>query len=105
MSHTHTLSCLEEVNGQLSCKEEPSQRDQVLSALSKAAERIGLSAYRAGHYKVKRNRKGKVVQGYTLTEAHKRVVDTIDDLSRNRITPEEAMAVLHEYDVMKERLS
>jgi len=76
--------------------------DQAYDALRKAADRIADNAYRAGLYKVKR-RKGKVVEGYRLTEEHARVLSTLDALSRKRITPDEAMSVLHEYEVVGAR--
>ena len=43
------------------------------------------------------------VRGYTISEAHQRVQEALDDLGHNRIDPEEAMAVLHEYDVLHAR--
>jgi hypothetical protein len=78
--------------------------DQVYRALRTAADRIGSGAYRAGLYKVKYNRKGQVVHGYRLTEAHERVLDTLNAYCRGKLTKNDAMAVLHEYDVSKARL-
>jgi len=80
-----------------------SSKDQALRALKSAAEKIGMHAYRAGLYKVKRNRKGKVTQGYTLTPEHQEVITTIDALSRDLITPEVAMGLLHGYEVFNSR--
>ena len=79
-----------------------SQKDRVWSALQKAAERIALAEYKSGRYKVRRVR-GKVVQGYSLSSAHQEVLDAMDQLGRDEITPEQAMAVLHGYDVLKAR--
>jgi hypothetical protein len=79
-----------------------STKDTAWLALQRAAERIALSEYLAGHYKVQR-RRGKVVRGYTLSEAHRTVLAAMNALGRDEITPEEAMAVLHEYDVLKAR--
>ena len=75
---------------------------RVYRALSKAAESIGAREYAAGRYRPIR-RRGKVVQGYSISEAHRRVIDTMNGLGRGEITPEEAMAVLHEYDVHSAR--
>jgi hypothetical protein len=80
------------------------QEEQVHAALVKAAERIGANAYKAGHYKVKRNRKGVVVQGYTLTPEHQEVMTAIDALGRGTITAEEGMAILHQYEVHNARI-
>ncbi len=77
--------------------------DRAYVALQKASERIGAAEYAAGRYSVKRSRNGTVVRGYTISEAHKAVVDALNALGRNRISPEEAMAVLHTYDVFKAR--
>lgn len=80
-----------------------SSKDQALRALKTAAEKIGMHAYRSGLYKVKRNRKGEVIQGYTLTPEHQEVMTAIDALSRDLITPEDAMALLHGYEVFNAR--
>jgi 6-phosphogluconolactonase (cycloisomerase 2 family) len=79
-----------------------SLHDQAYMALQKAGERIGAAEFGAGHYKVKR-RQGKVIQGYSISPEHKQVIDALNDLGRFKITPEEAMNVLHEYDVIKAR--
>jgi hypothetical protein len=81
------------------------QHDQAYSALQAAGERIGAAEYAAGRYKARRGRTGKVTQGYTISSEHKQVVDALNDLGRNRISPEQAMAILHEYDVLKARTS
>lgn len=78
------------------------QKERVWLALQRAAERIGQAEHAAGRYKVTR-RKGRVVQGYSISEAHRRVIDTMDALGRDKITSEQAMAVLHEYEVFQAR--
>ncbi len=70
-----------------------------------AAERIGRANYAQGLYRVRRNRRGRVTTGYSITDAHRRVIDTSSQVCGGRITPEEAMAVLWEYDVTRERLA
>jgi hypothetical protein len=80
-----------------------STKDQTLRALKIAAEKIGAHAYKAGLYKVKRNRKGVVIRGYTLTPEHQEVITAIDALSRDLISPEDAMCVLHGYEVLNSR--
>lgn len=79
------------------------QEKQVYTALVKASERIGLNAHKAGLYKVKRDRKGNVTQGYTLTPEHQELVTAIDALGRGIITTEEGMAILHQYEVLNAR--
>ena len=78
--------------------------DRVLSALLTAAERIAARSRPSYMAQVKRNRRGQVTRGYSLSEPHKRVMDTIDAYSRCKINDDEAMSVLHEYDVSKARL-
>jgi hypothetical protein len=78
---------------------------QAYRALMFAAERIGRANYQAGLYRVRRDRRGRVTTGYSITETHQRVINTSSQVCGGRITPEEAMAVLHEYDVLKERLA
>ena len=81
-----------------------STKDQALHALKVAAERVGRNAHQAGRYKVKRNRKGQVISGYTLTPEHQELIIAIDALSRDRISPEEAMAIVNQYEIVKARL-
>ena len=71
--------------------------DRAYLALVRAAERIGLRNYLA-----QRRGKGKRWR-YQPTEAHRRVVEDAARVCGGRITPDEAMATLHEYDVMRER--
>lgn len=71
-------------------------------ALSHAADQIGAEQFRRGNYRVKR-RRGKVIQGYQITEAHRRVVQAMPDVLKGTITVEEAMAVIYEYDVTEQR--
>lgn len=78
--------------------------EAVYKALLTAAERIGHNAYKAGLYNVRRNRKGTVVRGYTLTPEHQEVMTAIDALGRGTISAEEAMSILHEHDVIAARI-
>ena len=77
--------------------------DTVLKALLRCADQIGTVNRQAYMCQVRRNRYGRVTRGYCLTEAHQRVMGTIDAYARGRLADEEAMSVLHEYDVFKER--
>lgn len=79
-----------------------SSLDRAILALRRASEKIAMAEYRAGRYKVQR-RGGKVIRGYTLSPEHQLVMETLDKVSRRKISPEEAMAVLHKYDVLKAR--
>jgi hypothetical protein len=78
------------------------QKERVWLAFQRAAERIGRAEHAAGRYNITR-RRGRVVRGYTISEAHQRVIDTMDALGSDKITPEQAMAVLHEYDILQAR--
>jgi hypothetical protein len=70
-----------------------SQQIHAYNALSVAAERIGRNTPRTS----KRH--------FTPTPAHIDVINAMRDVLSGKITPEEAMGVLWEYDVMKERLA
>ncbi len=75
---------------------------QVYEALMKASEKIGAAMRKDYMAQIKR-RKGQVVKGYTLSEAHRKVQEMLDKYSRGKVSDEEAMAILHDYDVIKER--
>ncbi len=76
---------------------------QVYRALSQAAARIGQNNYRRGLYHVKKDRRGRLIEGYSITPAHERVIKAMSALLDGHITPDEAMAILWEPDVMQER--
>lgn len=80
------------------------EKERVYNALSIAASRIGANNYRklcdAARAK---GRKVKNVR-YVPTDAHKRVIDTINAFMSGALSANDAMAVLHEYDVFKERI-
>ena len=79
------------------------QEERAYLTLRKAAERISASGYAAG--KAAHLKRGRVAgtYRYTPTEAHRTVLTALDDLGRGVITGEQAMAVLHEYDVFNAR--
>jgi len=78
------------------------------AALSKAADRMGRNGFRS---EVKR-RKLTIYEAsqprktalYQPTQAHRDVIKAMADVMTESITPEQAMAVLHEYDVLKQRM-
>lgn len=77
---------------------------QAYKALLRAAERIGENNYKrglAGHVKA-----GRVPHTYRYapSDAHKRVIAASSAVLAGRISPEQAMAILHEHDVFEERL-
>ncbi len=76
--------------------------DTAYLALQRAAERIGHEGYRAAKARGQRpSRKGAAI--YQPSEAHRHVVRTMTAVCGGKITPEAAMAVLHEYDVTAAR--
>lgn len=79
--------------------------DRILGALLTAAARIGAANRKQYTAAIKRDRRGNVTRGYTITEDHQRVITTIDQYARCKINDEDAMAVLHEYGVFKARTS
>ena len=81
--------------------EHDESRLQAYRALSAAAERIGHNKYRAGIGVIKR--RGKVV-GFSPTAEHAAVVAAMPKVLGGAISPDEAMALLHDHDVMEQRL-
>ena len=79
-------------------------KEEAYRALSKAAERIGMNNYRselAAHLKKGRS---KNTYRYTPSEAHVTVIEAMPMVLDGTIGVEEAMAILHDYDVFKERM-
>lgn len=75
---------------------------QAYRALARAAEKIGLNNYRRGLYQVTR-RRGKVIRGYSISDAHRSLIEMMPRVLSGQASPDEAMSLLHEYDVMRER--
>lgn len=72
---------------------------QAYDALQTAAERMGRNGY-AAHLKSKRAK-----QPYTPTQDHADIVKAMPALLAGTLSPNDAMAMLHEYDTAKQRLS
>jgi len=81
------------------------QQEQTYNALQKAAERIGLNNYAKQQRAWLKNRKSVKTFRFVVTDGHQRVIDAMSKVLSGKITPEEAMGILHEYEVLKERLS
>jgi hypothetical protein len=76
---------------------------QVYSALATAAARIG-NVYRTSYVsQIRRDRRGNVIHGYTLAPEHALVIETLGAYCRGRIDDNDAMAVLHGYEVFNAR--
>lgn len=85
-------------------REEEDARQRAYRALSKAADRMGGNNYHAGLIAhVRAGRKASTYR-YQPTDAHRLIVGAMPDVLAGKITPEEAMAYLHDYDVMRERM-
>lgn len=80
------------------------QQIQAHRALMKAAEKMGWNNYQAGLAAHVRKGRKKHTYRYTPTEEHERVIKASSDVLKGRITPEQAMAMLHEYDIFKQRM-
>jgi hypothetical protein len=50
-------------------------------------------------YRVKRGRRGQVIQGYTVTPEHRAIVDAMPKVLAGTMTPDEAMSLLWGHDV------
>ncbi len=81
-------------------------RIQAYRALAKAAERIGYGNYLNGMYRShkQRGKRGLIVGGYTITEAHEDIIEAMPKVLSGELDPEAAMNLLRRGDVMKERL-
>lgn len=79
------------------------QKDQAYRALSAAADRIGMNNYRrdiAKHLKAGRSRN---TFRSTVTEAHRNIVNAMSAVLDDKLSVEDAMALIHEYDADRER--
>lgn len=77
---------------------------QAYAALRIAADKMGAKNYRsqmAAHRK--KGRKASTFK-FVVTPAHGQVIDAMPKVLRGTLSVERAMAILHEPDVMKERL-
>ena len=83
-----------------------SAKEQAYKALRTAAERIGANNYARGTYKIMRTYRGRRYEEHmgSITRAHQQIVDAMPALLADKITPEEAMALLWDHDVMEQRL-
>jgi hypothetical protein len=78
------------------------ERERAYRALQHTAAQIGMNNFRNGLYRVK-TRKGKVVQGYSITQEHKEVIEAMDKVMKGTISVEEALALTLRYDVFQQR--
>lgn len=93
-----------------------SQQLQAYNALRIAAERMGANGYAAEVRKIqKRNPRWSLTDIlnhqtrtkrsiYTPTGEHCAVIESMSKVLSGEIDPEEAMALLNQYDVMKQRI-
>lgn len=80
------------------------QIEQTYRALQIAAERIGRNNFANGTYRVVRSNERIVGGRYSITAEHKAVIEAMPRVLDGHMTPDEAMALLHQYDVLKQRL-
>jgi hypothetical protein len=83
---------------------ETDPRIQAYNALKIAAERIGRNNS-ASYQEQMIYRRGKLVKAYHITPEHRAVCDAMPKVLSGEITPEQAMATLHEYDTLKQRIN
>ena len=80
--------------------------EQAYRILSTAAERVGRNNYASqltAHVKAGKSRR---TFRFTVTDAHAKLVQAMADLGRSKITPEEAVAVIHyDYDINQQRFA
>lgn len=76
------------------------QQLQAYRALKIAADRMGANNYAA---QVKAN-KGKPPKRFHVTPEHQCVIDAMPKVLSGKISVDEAMAMLHEYETEKQRL-
>lgn len=73
-------------------------------ALAKAAERMGYNGYLAASKGRARPRNWRPVGIYAPTEAHREVLEAMPKVLSGEMTPNDAMALLWQGDVMDQRL-
>ncbi len=79
------------------------QIKQVHDALKIAAERIGANNYKIQCAQYLKVHKSLSLFRFTVTPEHAELVKAMGDLYSDKITPEDAMALLWQYDTMKQR--
>lgn len=82
------------------------QQEAAYEALSKVADRIGANNYKSQlQDHLKRGRSRKTFR-FFVTDAHRNIVNAMDDVLNGKITSEEAFAMIHyDYEVNKERFA
>ena len=76
---------------------------QAYRNLSKVADSIGGNNYHRQLAEHLRSGRRRSTFRFTVTDAHRRVVDAMGEVMRGTLTPEQAMAVIHEYEVNEQR--
>jgi hypothetical protein len=87
------------------------QQLQAYSALKRAAERMGANGY-AAEMKRRKMTRSQALDWitrnkrsiYIPTGEHVTVVEAMSKVLAGEMTPEEAMGLLHQYDVMRQRM-
>ena len=80
------------------------EQSRTYDALSIAAERIGWGNYQAQLAAHLKTRRARSTFKFHVSEAHAAVIDAMPRVLSGAITPEEAMGLLHEHDVLTEKL-
>jgi hypothetical protein len=79
------------------------QIKQVYNALKVAGEKIGYHNYLLQLTEYKKTHKSVKNFRCTVTPEHKEIVDAMGKVLNETMTPEDAMALLWQYDTMKQR--
>jgi len=79
-------------------------QDQAYTALERAAERMGANNYAEQCRQHQRAGRAASTFRFVVTEHHVEVIAAMPKVLDGTITPEDAMALLWQYDTMKQRL-
>lgn len=79
-------------------------QDQTYKALEKAANRMGNNNYLEQKAKWLKTHKNMKKFQFTVTAEHEMIVKAMPKVLSGELTPEEAMSLLWDYDVLKQRL-
>ena len=79
-------------------------KEQAYNALRIAAERMGANNFSAGYAQHIKAGKAAKTYRYAPTDAHRQVIEAMPRVLSGAMSPNDAMALLHEYDVFKERM-
>lgn len=78
-------------------------RVRAYDALSKAADKIGFNNYEAQIRAHRKSRRSERTFQFHVTPEHRAITEAMPQVLDGKISPEDAMALLHGYDTFRQR--